>query len=78
MAAKKLAEQETAETMQSYFDTGLIDAAGESVLAGDPKAYGMKASRVVIDTIAQYVYEQGLTDRKVGVEDLFAPSTLEI
>jgi 4,5-dihydroxyphthalate decarboxylase len=78
MAAKKETENDTLETLQAYFDTGLIDPAGQQGLQSDPKAYGMKASRQVIDTISQYVHEQGLTDRRVAVEELFAPSTLEI
>jgi 4,5-dihydroxyphthalate decarboxylase len=78
VAAKHEVEKETAETLQSYFDTGLIDPAGQRALLGDPKAYGMKASRKVIETIAQFVHEQGLTDRRVAVEEVFAPSTLEI
>lgn len=78
MAAKKDVENETAETLQAYFDTGLIDPAGQQGLQSDPKAYGMKSSRKVIETISQYVHEQGLTDRRVAVEELFAPSTLEI
>jgi 4,5-dihydroxyphthalate decarboxylase len=76
--AKQEVERETAETLKSYFDTGLIDAAAERALQQDPKAYGMKASRRVIETISQYVHEQGLTDRRVAVEDVFAPSTLDV
>ena len=78
VAAKKDVERETADSKQSYFDTGLIDPAGQKALQADPKAYGMKASRKVIETIAGFVHEQGLTDRRVAVEELFAPSTLEI
>lgn len=78
VAAKKDVERETAETMKSYFDTGLVDPAGQQGLQADPKAYGMKASRKVIETISQYVHEQGLTDRPVAVEELFAVSTLDI
>lgn len=78
VAAKNDVERETAATMQSYFDTGLVDPTGQQGLREDPKAYGMKASRKVIETISQYVHEQGLTDHRVGVEDLFAPSTLEV
>ncbi len=78
MAAKTEVERETLETMQSYFDTGLIDPAGRQGLQGDPKAYGMKASRKVIETISQYVHEQGLTERRVAVEEMFAASTLEV
>lgn len=78
MAAKKDVERETAATLQSYVETGLVDAAVGKAMAADPKAYGMKASRKVIETIAQYVHEQGLTERQVAVEEMFAPSTLEI
>lgn len=78
MAAKKEVERETAATLQSYVETGLVDAAVGKAMAADPKAYGMKASRKVIETIAQYVHEQGLTERQVAVEEMFAPSTLEI
>jgi len=76
--AKKDVERMTAEAMKSYFDTGLIDPVGQKGLSADPKAYGMKASRGVIETIAQYVHEQGLSDRRVSVEELFAASTLEV
>jgi 4,5-dihydroxyphthalate decarboxylase len=39
---------------------------------------GMRAARPVLETIAQYVHEQGLTDRRVGLEELFAPSTMDL
>ena len=64
--------------MKSYFDTGFVDPAGETGLQADPKAYGIKASRRVIETISQYVHEQGLTERRVAIEELFAASTLEV
>ena len=78
MAAKNEVEHETADTLKDYFDTGLMDPAGASAMKLDPKAYGMKASRPVVETIARYVHEQGLTDRVVQVEEMFAPSTLEV
>jgi len=76
--AKKIGERDAAEMLVSWFDTGLLDAAGQSALKADPKAYGIKATRNVLETISMYVHEQGLTDRRVGVEELFAPSTMEI
>lgn len=76
--AKKEVERVTAEAMKSYFDTGFVDPAGETGLQADPKAYGIKASRRVIETISQYVHEQGLTERRVAIEELFAASTLEV
>jgi hypothetical protein len=38
----------------------------------------VKANRKVLETITQYVHEQGLASRRVGIEELFAPSTLEL
>jgi 4,5-dihydroxyphthalate decarboxylase len=78
MAAKKEVEHEAADTLKDYFDTGLMDAAGANAMKLDPKSYGMKSSRTVVETIARYVHEQGLTDRVVQVEEMFAPSTLEV
>lgn len=78
VGAKQEVERETALTLQAYFDTGLIDPANRQVLKSDPKAYGMKASRKVVEMISQFVHEQGLTERRVAVDEVFAPSTLEI
>jgi len=41
-------------------------------------AYGFKASRAVLETIAQYVHEQGLSARRVELKEIFAPSTLDV
>jgi 4,5-dihydroxyphthalate decarboxylase len=78
VAAKEEVEHEMRETIRSYFETGLIDPAAKLGLAADPKPYGIKSSVKVIETIAQYVHEQGLTDRRVEICELFAPSTLDL
>jgi hypothetical protein len=36
-------------------------------------AYGIKASPKVLEPIADYVHAQGLTGRRVRIEELFAP-----
>jgi 4,5-dihydroxyphthalate decarboxylase len=62
-----------------YFEAGVLDAAVARALAhNDPLAYGFKAARPVLETIAQYVHEQGLCARRVALEELFAPSTLDL
>lgn len=78
VAAKADVERESAENMQSFLETGLLDTAASAGLSGDPKAYGVRASRKVLETISQYVCEQGLSSRQVAVEELFASSTLDI
>jgi 4,5-dihydroxyphthalate decarboxylase len=46
-------------------------------LGEDPFPYGIKANAAMLDTIIGYSHEQGLTRRKMKVEELFAPETLD-
>lgn len=78
MAAKAEVDRAAQKTMEDYTACGLIDPKANSMFSADPKAYGVRASRKVIETIAQFVHEQGLTDRQVKVEELFAPATMEL
>jgi 4,5-dihydroxyphthalate decarboxylase len=39
--------------------------------------YGVEKNRHVLDTFLRYHYEQGLSPRKLEVDELFAPETLE-
>jgi len=58
-----------------------VDALGDQAEKGfsaDPLAYGVKAARPVLETVAQYLQEQGLTDRRVGLEEVFAKTTLDV
>jgi 4,5-dihydroxyphthalate decarboxylase len=41
-------------------------------------AYGVKGSRKVLETVTQYVHEQGLSARRVGLEEMFAASTMDL
>lgn len=40
--------------------------------------YGIKANRKELDLVMRYTHEQGLTKRKVTVEEVFHPSTLQL
>ncbi|MFQ5691688.1 MAG: ABC transporter substrate-binding protein [Nitrospinota bacterium] len=48
------------------------------VLGEDYWSYGVEANRKTIETLAQYSFEQGLSERKLSVEELFAESTLDV
>jgi 4,5-dihydroxyphthalate decarboxylase len=79
VAAKEEIAKAGASYLSWYFETGVLPADVKRTLAAnDPLAYGFKASRPVLETIAQYVHEQGLCDRKVEPSELFAPSTLDV
>jgi 4,5-dihydroxyphthalate decarboxylase len=64
--------------LASHFETGIIGDDIRRALATDPMAYGVKATRKVLETITEYVHAQGLTDRRVKLEELFAPATMDL
>jgi 4,5-dihydroxyphthalate decarboxylase len=49
-----------------------------AIFGDDPYPYGLKANRAMLQTIVDFSHEQGLTKEKPKLEDLFAPSTLEL
>jgi 4,5-dihydroxyphthalate decarboxylase len=77
-AAKAEVNRHGQEFLRNYFLTGLMGEDVKRATAVDPMAYGVKAARPVLETIAQYVHEQGLATRRVGLEELFAPSTMDL
>jgi len=67
-----------AKTMEDYVNCGLVERGALDMFKADPKGYGLSNSCKVIETIAQYVHEQGLTDRQVAVEELFSGAMAEM
>jgi 4,5-dihydroxyphthalate decarboxylase len=78
-AAKAEIARHGSSYLQSYFEAGLLDAAVKRTLAeDDPLAYGFKAARAELETIAQFVHEQGLSARRVELKEIFAANTLDL
>jgi 4,5-dihydroxyphthalate decarboxylase len=48
------------------------------ILGDDPFPYSIKANAAMLDTIINYSHEQGLTPRRMKVEELFAKETLDL
>jgi 4,5-dihydroxyphthalate decarboxylase len=71
-------ERVAEKTLKDYVSCGLVEPAAGKMFGADPKSYGLRSTRNVIETISQYVHEQGLTDRRVGVDEVFAPATLDL
>jgi 4,5-dihydroxyphthalate decarboxylase len=79
VAAKDAITQAANSHLHWYFESGLLDGNVERMLAtNDPLVYGFKAARPVLETIAQFVHEQGLSARRVELKEIFAPSTLDV
>jgi 4,5-dihydroxyphthalate decarboxylase len=64
--------------LHRHYEPGLIGDDVRRALAADPMIYGVKQNRKVLETITQYVHEQGLTTRRIALEELFAPSTMDL
>jgi 4,5-dihydroxyphthalate decarboxylase len=59
-------------------EVGALDRDTRKVLSRDVLPYGLKSSRHVLEMVTQYVHEQGLCDRRVALEEIFAPNTLDL
>ena len=72
--ANDIAERERLEHAQYHVATGLVSA---DALRTPLVRHGVQANRLVLETAAQYSQEQGLTPRRVRLQELFAASTLD-
>jgi 4,5-dihydroxyphthalate decarboxylase len=48
----------------------------QEIIGPDWYPYGIEQNRPSIDALLQYTHEHGLTDRRIKLEELFAPSTM--
>jgi len=78
IAAKAEVARRGQDYLAPFRAAGRLSDEMKNVLATDLMPYGVRAARPVLETIAAYVHEQGLTDRRVGLEEIFAPSTLDL
>jgi 4,5-dihydroxyphthalate decarboxylase len=78
LAAMEQVRKDSLAWMATYYEMGLVDRDVRKVVTKTPMPYGVKAARPVLETVTQYVHEQGLCERRVAVEELFAPNTLDL
>lgn len=78
LAAKAKVRQGGLDMLKPYVETGTLTPDTQRTLATDFMPYGIKACRTVLETIAQYVHDQGLAGRRVDLAEIFAPSTMDL
>ena len=79
VAAKEVARERLAASIPTALVFGQEYLAKTRAIFGDdPYPYGIRDNREMIETIIDYSHEQGLTKEKARIEDLFAPSTLDL
>jgi len=75
-AASALTDRQRVEQAEYYFETGILPSAAQKAFAAPLITHGVSANRKVLETIAQYSLEQGLTPKLTQLEDLFPASML--
>ena len=77
-AAMEQVRKDSLAWMALYYEMGLVSRDVRRIVTQTPMPYGVKAARPVLETITQYVHEQGLCERRVALEEIFAANTLDL
>jgi 4,5-dihydroxyphthalate decarboxylase len=74
--ANDLANRQRMAHVEYHLETGLLPVAARKALDTPIVLHGIAANRHVLETIAQYSLEQGLTPRLMKLDELFAASAM--
>ncbi len=76
--AKERVAARMREMVSTHVELGLLGPDARRALSIDPYPYGVKSNQNVLETVADYSFEQGLTPRRMQLDEIFAPSTLDL
>jgi 4,5-dihydroxyphthalate decarboxylase len=74
--ANAAANRQRMEHTDYHVETGLLPADARKSLQVPIVSHGIAANRAVLETVAQYSHEQGLTPRLMQLDELFAASAM--
>ncbi|MEX2598891.1 MAG: ABC transporter substrate-binding protein [Dehalococcoidia bacterium] len=75
--AAKLADKQRMTHVDYHLETGMLPSEAKKALQTPLVQHGIQANRKVLETAAQYSYEQGLTSRQVKLDEVFAANSME-
>lgn len=75
--ANEISEKQRMDAVAYHLETGLLPREARKALSTPLIRHGVAANRKVLETAAQYSFEQGLTPRLIKLDEIFAPSTME-
>ncbi|VCU70179.1 4,5-dihydroxyphthalate decarboxylase [Pigmentiphaga humi] len=75
IACDALHEFATLKVMMPWLGSDLRDT--KARMGADFWPYGVEPNRLVLETFLRYFHEQGLSAERLGIEDMFAPETLD-
>jgi 4,5-dihydroxyphthalate decarboxylase len=76
--ASEIANQQRLEHVEYHVAAGMLPSAVNEALRTPLVQHGVKANRAVLETAALYSHEQGLTPRVIPLDEVFAPSTMDL
>jgi 4,5-dihydroxyphthalate decarboxylase len=76
--AKERAVAHAVDVIQPYFMTGALNGDTRTALRSDPFPYGIKESLPTLEMLTRILFEQGLTDRVVDLDEIFSKQTLDL
>jgi 4,5-dihydroxyphthalate decarboxylase len=77
LAAKIEYDKRRVAAIDAAVTAGVVDPSATTALGHDLFAYGIKGAGRVLETIATYQHEQGLTPRPVRLDEVFAPECMD-
>ena len=75
--ANELANRQRLEHIEYYRMAGLISQEAYDAMCEPLVRHGVRANRETLEAATQYSFEQGLTPRLVGLDEVFAKSTMD-
>ena len=78
VVAKDRGRRRKESLLGPFADTGVLSADARTAIDADVMAYGVKGAHLVLETAMRFIHEQGLTPRRVGLDEIFAAETLEL
>jgi 4,5-dihydroxyphthalate decarboxylase len=76
--ANEIANRQRMEHLQYYTWAGLLPQDTAKALREPLIQHGVKANRKTLEATTAYSHEQGLTPRLIKLDEIFAPSTLDV
>jgi len=77
LEAKERAARRRSSLLEPAFATGITGDDALTAVAADVMAYGIPADRPILETLMRYLDEQGLTRRRMGLDEIFYPPALD-
>jgi len=77
-AAKERLVPKVDAPLEPYAATGVLGASAPEAVHADVMPYGVRGGRAALEAVSRYLYDDGLTDRRVELPEIFAKETLDL